>query len=288
MLPWAAQPAAAALPAAAERRSAALAASGSAARRARGLEHRRLGRSRGVAVAAARGDCPSSRRAAHLLPRPRAVVGRDREVAEAHELDAEHRTGGRVVRDQLLDDVRRACCGSVTACGVPAITTRRVSRRASMRSMLRDTLRSTPSLTASNGRPTNCAIEQRRIDAADLQRAGRAQAHRLTGRRDHELRRACRTRPRPARSARSTRATGRDRIRRAPAMASRAEPIADHPRRAHHDELVVRARHLVSSGPIGNGQAYTRWSDATASRAMTGINAIVQDLDGEGDWPRPP
>ena len=26
------------------------------------------------------------------------------------------------------------------------------------------------------------------------------------------------------------------------------------------------------SGPIGNGQAYTRWSDATVSRAMTVIN----------------
>ena len=97
--------------------------------------------------------------------------------------------------------------------------------------------------------------QQARIRAADLQRAGRAQrapAGRSSGsmncvvmsnddldrRGQHEERG---DRPR--------------RIRRAPAMASRAEPIADQPRRAHHDLLVVRARHLVLSGPIGNGQA---------------------------------
>ena len=50
--------------------------------------------------------------------------------------------------------------GSVTATGEPAITTRRVSSRASMRSTLRDTLRRMPSLTWSNGSPTNCAISR--------------------------------------------------------------------------------------------------------------------------------
>src|SRR6185369_9359207 len=43
-----------------------------------------------------------------------------------------------------------------------------------------------------------------------------------------------------------------------------------------------------SSGPIGNGQAYTRWSDATASRAMTGIREILQDLRGGRLRPRAP
>ena len=38
----------------------------------------------------------------------RAVVGDDREVTDADQLDAEHRAGGRVVRDELLDDARRA------------------------------------------------------------------------------------------------------------------------------------------------------------------------------------
>jgi hypothetical protein len=209
------------------------------------LRHRRLNRRRlhatlGLAI---RPCMTRLRRRDHLLPRTRAVVADDRQMTEAHELDAEHSTRGRVICDELLDDVRlhRGVRDRVRRVRVHE-TTRQQSRQHALdaaRHAAQDAL-----VHVIERKPDELRDEKCGIQATHLQRATRANADGLAVHRQHELRDHVEA-DFDRRGEHEVRGRWPRGIGSPPPMTSGTQSIADHPRRAHHDELVFRAGHLV-------------------------------------------
>ena len=173
----------------------------------------------------------------------RAIIRRDGQATHPDELDPEHRTRSRVVGDELLDDPgqhawighsdRRRCHHHA-----PGQQPREHALDAS-RDTAQDAL-----VDVVEWQSNELGDQEAGIAAADLQRAYRPQSHRLTGRRDDERGRHI-ERHFDGRRQHEERRDRTSRIRTAPVVATGAQTIGNQPRRAHHNLLILSARHLA-------------------------------------------